>query len=111
VKLLTFVCNKRFLYREVHWEPTVHSWGMLSWVGTIKHILVKFSSKITSKTMNFSLFLLDNELYTVKFFHGSTLALTVLLYFFLHLNIFLLWIRKVTECEDFFRFFTTWICC
>jgi len=60
--------------------------------------------------MNLSLLLLYNELYTIKLFHGGTFTLTIFLDFFLHLYIFLLWIRKVTECEDFFSFFTTWIC-
>jgi hypothetical protein len=83
---------------------------MLSWVSTIEHILVKFSSEITSKTMNLSLSLLHDELHTIKLLHGSTLSLPILLDFLLHLHIFILWIRKMTECEDFLSLFSTRIC-
>ena len=33
--LLAFEDDKRFFNREVHWEPTMHAWGVSSWVCAI----------------------------------------------------------------------------
>ena len=84
---------------------------MLSWVCAIKHILVKFSSKVTSKAMNFSLLLFNDELNTIKLLHRSFFSLPIFLDFLFHLHIFFLWIGKMAECENLFSLFSTWVSC
>ena len=58
---LTFRNNKWSLDREVHREPTVHSRSMLFRFNTIENVLIKFSCKVASKSMQFSFCFLHDE--------------------------------------------------
>lgn len=90
MKFLTLVSSEGLFDREVHGEPTVHSWGMLRWISAVKHILVKLGCEVPAKPMNLSLFLFYDELDAIKLFHGCPFALPVSLDLFLHLHILIL---------------------
>ena len=102
MNILSFISVDGSLDWEVHWEPRVHTWSMLLRICTVKYVLVKFSSEVSTESVYLSLFLCYSENNLVKFFHTCFFSLAILLDFLHNSVIFWLRIRNVSKSEDFF---------
>ena len=89
--------------REVKWEPTLHTWGMLARVNAIEDILVELCCKVASKAMYFGLGFLHSEIDTAIFPERLVLSLRQVL------ELINIGVRQVSKSEHILASWATGI--